>query len=205
MCSHEIYGKKRKILSALHFHESMSVQQMVELLKSSPATVRRDIVRLEEEGEVERYWGGIRRKETPENRRRNTLQSQEPDEAHAAIGRLAASRLHDNELIFIGSGTTTLEMIPYIQNSNIHVITNGIPQLEALHRKRYRPCCFADFLRNIPVPWWERRPWRCSEAIILTRRFWGPTASMTIFVCFQRTNTRTRLRSSVFFSQRVHI
>ena len=75
--------RKEKILSALHFHESMSVQQMVELLKSSPATVRRDIVRLEEEGEVERYWGGIRRKETPENRRRNTLQSQEPDEAHA--------------------------------------------------------------------------------------------------------------------------
>lgn len=53
--------RKEKILSALHFHESMSVQQMVELLKSSPATVRRDIVRLEEEGEVERYWGGIRR------------------------------------------------------------------------------------------------------------------------------------------------
>lgn len=140
--------RKEKILSALHFHESMSVQQMVELLKSSPATVRRDIVRLEEEGEVERYWGGIRRKETPENRRRNTLQSQEPDEAHAAIGRLAASRLHDNELIFIGSGTTTLEMIPYIQNSNIHVITNGIPQLEALHRKKIQALLLCGFFKE---------------------------------------------------------
>ena len=140
--------RKEIILSLLNFHESVSVPQLTEILKSSPATVRRDIVQLEKEGEIERYWGGIRRKQTPENRRRNTLQSQEPDGKHAGIGQFAARQLKDNELIFIGSGTTTLEMIPFIQNNNIHVITNGIPQLEALHRKNIQALLLCGFFKE---------------------------------------------------------
>ena len=48
--------RKEIILSLLNFHESVSVPQLTEILKSSPATVRRDIVQLEKEGEIERYW-----------------------------------------------------------------------------------------------------------------------------------------------------
>ncbi len=140
--------RKELILSFLNFHESMSVQQLVDVMKNSPATVRRDISRMEEEGVLERYWGGIRRKQTPENKRKSALQNQEPDGKYAAIGQAAARELRDNELIFIGSGTTTLEMIPYIENRNIHVITNGIPQLEALHRKNIQALLLCGFFKE---------------------------------------------------------
>ena len=105
--------RKERMISLLDAHETLSIQQLVELLGISPATVRRDVVRMEEEGEIERYWGGIKRRLTPENMRKNTLQSKISDTSYAALGQYAAEQLSDNELIFIGSGTTTLAMIPY--------------------------------------------------------------------------------------------
>ena len=140
--------RKEAILSLLDTHETLTVQQLVEILNSSPATVRRDIVRMEEEDEIVRFWGGIQRKHTPENKRKNTLQNRVSDVEHAAIGAFAARQLQDNELIFIGSGTTTLEMIPYIENRNIHVITNGIPQMEALYQKNIEALLLCGFFKE---------------------------------------------------------
>lgn len=140
--------RKERILDLLTMYETMQVQQVIDALKSSPATIRRDITRLEAEGELQRYWGGIRRKQTPENRRKNNLQKQISDESYATIGQIAAEQLQDNELIFIGSGTTTLAMIPFIKNRNIHVITNGIPQMEALHRKNIQALLLCGFFKE---------------------------------------------------------
>lgn len=143
------YDERRKlILDLLDAHETLSVQQLVELLASSPATVRRDLVKMEKTGEILRYWGGVRRMSTPENIRKNTLQNQVPHVEKAAIGAFAASRIQDHELIFIGSGTTTLEMIPYIRSQNLQVITNGIPQLEALHRMKIHALLLCGFFKE---------------------------------------------------------
>lgn len=101
-------ARKEKMLSLLDVYETMTVQQLVDLLGASPATIRRDIVRMEESGELQRYWGGIRRKQTPESRRKNSLQHQISDINHTVIAQIAAEQIQDNELIFIGSGTTTL-------------------------------------------------------------------------------------------------
>lgn len=141
-------ARKEKMLSLLDVYETMTVQQLVDLLEASPATIRRDIVRMEESGELQRYWGGIRRKETPENRRKNSLQHQISDVSHTVIAQIAADQIQDNELIFIGSGTTTLAMIPLIKDKNIHVITNGIPQLEALHRKNIQALLLCGFFKE---------------------------------------------------------
>lgn len=140
--------RKEKILDLLTMNESMQIQQVIDAIKSSPATIRRDITRLEEEGELQRYWGGIRRTQTPENKRKNNLQKHILDESYATIGRIAAEQLQDNELIFIGSGTTTLNMIPFITNRDIHVITNGIPQMEALHRKNIQALLLCGFFKE---------------------------------------------------------
>ena len=140
--------RKEKILSLLDIYETMTIQQLVDLLAISPATVRRDVVRMEENGELQRYWGGIQRKQTPENLRKNSLQHQISDANYMVIAQIAAEQIQDNELIFIGSGTTTLAMIPLIKNKNIHVITNGIPQLEALHRKNIQSLLLCGFFKE---------------------------------------------------------
>ncbi len=120
----------------------------MELLGSSPATIRRDIVQMEQEGVLERYWGGVRRIATPKAVRENDLKHQKTDEAQEIIGRIAAAQLQDNELIFIGSGKTTLAMIPHIDRKQIRVVTNGIPQLEALHRKNIPALLLCGFFKD---------------------------------------------------------
>lgn len=140
--------RKEKILSLLDIYETMTIQQLVDLLAISPATVRRDITQMEASGELQRYWGGIKRKQTPESLRKNNLQHQISDANHAVIAQIAAEQIQDNELIFIGSGTTTLAMIPLIKSKNIHVITNGIPQLEALHRKNIQALLLCGFFKE---------------------------------------------------------
>ena len=141
-------SRKEKILALLDINDSMSVPELVELLNTSPATVRRDIHRLEEMGVVERYWGGIRRPATPEAVRENDLKYPKTDEILENIGRIAAAQLQDNELIFIGSGTSTLAMIPFIERKKIQVVTNGIPQLEALHRKNIPALLLCGFCKE---------------------------------------------------------
>ena len=64
------------------------------------------------------------------------------------IGEIAAGFVGPNELIYIGSGTTTLAMIPYIPVTTITVITNGIPQLEALKRKNIQAFLLCGFLKE---------------------------------------------------------
>ena len=51
------------------------------------------------------------------------------------IGEIAASKVKDGELIFMGAGKTTLAMAEYLTAEDITVITNGIPQLEALAKR----------------------------------------------------------------------
>lgn len=51
------------------------------------------------------------------------------------IGKYAASLIQDGDCIYLDAGTTTLQMIPYIEAENIVVVTNGIMHIEALLEK----------------------------------------------------------------------
>ncbi len=127
--------RKDRMLKLLKNSEIVNMQTLVEELGSSEATIRRDIIRLEKEGEIQRYWGGIKRVESADARRSRGLNNL-LDEDLNKIGRFAAEQIEQGDLIYIGSGTTTLSMIQYLeQNQKLTVVTNGIPQLEALYEK----------------------------------------------------------------------
>ena len=140
--------RRERVLRLLEHNELLTIGQLVEQLGVSEATIRRDVKSMEATGDLRRCWGGVRRVDTPESLRQGTLRTPCPPGGHCSIGQLAAAQLRDNELIFIGSGTTTLAMIPYIQSRNIHVITNGIPQLEALHRRRIQALLLCGFFKE---------------------------------------------------------
>lgn len=143
------YSQRREIvLTMLDTSDTLSVQQLVLALGASEATVRRDIARMESEGDLVRYWGGVRRVSTPENERKRTLQTRRPGPEHLVIGRIAASYVHEGDTIFVGSGISTLAMIPYITAHNVQAVTNGIPQLEALHRAGIRTLLLCGFFKE---------------------------------------------------------
>ena len=109
-----------------------TMDELREHFDISMNTVRRDVVELLERGTVEKVYGGVcaRRNEqvlTPyEVRRRGS------EEAKAAIGKRAAQLVHDGDIIFIDSGTTTLHMIDHLSHlRELTIITNN---LEAINR-----------------------------------------------------------------------
>ena len=130
------YRQRRNlILSLLSISDSIGVGELADLMECSLATARRDVASLENEGLVERYWGGARRRLTADaSERGQDLQNLRPNVSHMAIGKYAASQVRSGDLLFIGSGTTTLAMIPFLEHLDIRVVTNGIPQVEALSR-----------------------------------------------------------------------
>ena len=48
------------------------------------------------------------------------------------IGKRAAQEIQDNECIFLDAGSSTLEMIQYIDARDIIVVTNGMTYVEQL-------------------------------------------------------------------------
>lgn len=142
-------GRSERILALLSVRNSLSIQQLVELVGCSEATMRRDVMRLDREGVIERYWGGIRRKETSDTTVRGLdLQNLRPDVSHMAIGRTAAGLIRSGEFIFVGSGTTTLAMVPFVKCHDISAVTNGIPQLEALSRVGIKTLLLGGFYKQ---------------------------------------------------------
>ena len=143
------YSQRReKILSAMKIVDRLTVHQIVELTEASEATIRRDLARMESAGDIKRCWGGVGRSDTPDNLRKSSLQNHTISNSHEIIGKIAAEQVKDGELIFIGSGMTTLSMIPHIKSRNIHVITNGVPQLEALHEKGIQTLLLCGFFKE---------------------------------------------------------
>jgi DeoR family transcriptional regulator, ulaG and ulaABCDEF operon transcriptional repressor len=127
------------ILKLLQSRGLTSVQSLCDELDASPATIRRDLERLEAEGHLERVRGGARSLErgsvklqgTPFelNLRRNLTQK-------AAIGKQAAALCDPDEAIIIDGGTTTFQMCPHLSERNLHVLTNSLHIVEALQRYR---------------------------------------------------------------------
>lgn len=143
-----VNDRKGKILDLLDLNESVSYKELSDYLGVSEATVRRDLVAMEKKQELIRFWGGARRNPDRPVRPGVVIRGGVLPDEKRIIGEIAASFIGSNELIFIGSGTTTLAMIPYIPVTTITVITNGIPQLEALKRKNIQAFLLCGFLKE---------------------------------------------------------
>ncbi|MDO4177392.1 MAG: DeoR/GlpR family DNA-binding transcription regulator [Bacillota bacterium] len=143
------YDKRKEIiLSTLNDQGRINVEQLCRITGNSAATLRRDIIRLEEEGLIRRFWGGIQRMPQEGEERQSHLKNRVSTVSQDDIGKLAAAQISDKDLIFIGSGTTTLAMIPYIRSIGIQVVTNGIPQLEALYEKGIPTLLLGGFFKS---------------------------------------------------------
>jgi DeoR/GlpR family transcriptional regulator of sugar metabolism len=108
-------------------HKRATVAELSNFLKVSEPTIRRDLEKLDEAGKIRREHGGAVALEqaTPEPpiMQRMAVSS---DEKHR-IGLAAAELVHDGETVFIGSGTTTLEVARQLgSRKNLTVITNAL-------------------------------------------------------------------------------
>lgn len=125
--------RQKQILSLLTRQGRLSVAEIVTHFAISEATVRRDLESLASQGKAQRVHGGVisveqAPPELPILEREN-IQADEK----TRIGLSAASLIADKETVFLGSGTTVLEVARNLRNrKNLTVITNSLPVLNAL-------------------------------------------------------------------------
>ncbi|RKM62015.1 DeoR/GlpR transcriptional regulator [Butyrivibrio sp. CB08] len=130
--------RRNLIVSYVNDKNAVTVAELMEEFDASAATIRRDLSALHDEKKIVKVFGGataidassISTKE-PTVSAKAALNVEEKDR----ISKYAASLIEDNDFVYIDSGTTTLELIKYIENTRAKYITNGIVHAKRLLEK----------------------------------------------------------------------
>jgi DeoR family transcriptional regulator of aga operon len=98
----------------------------------SEATARRDLDTLAGKGLIQRVHGGAIR--TPHAAPEEPIlrRARESEMEKEIIGRAAASLVEDGETIYLGSGTTVLQVAQNLLERRITVITNSLPVINLM-------------------------------------------------------------------------
>lgn len=125
--------RQKQILSLLSRQGRLSVAEIVTQFSISEATARRDLETLAAQGKAQRVHGGvIALEQAPPELPILERENEQADEK-ARIGRAAARLVKNNETVFLGSGTTVLEIARNLrERKNLTVITNSLPVLNML-------------------------------------------------------------------------
>jgi DeoR/GlpR family transcriptional regulator of sugar metabolism len=125
--------RQKQILSLLARQGRLRVTDIVEQFSISEATARRDLESLALQGKAQRVHGGIIAiEQAPPELPILEREGEQVDEK-ALIGRATAGLVLDRETVFLGSGTTVLEVARNLRNrKNLTVITNSLPVLNML-------------------------------------------------------------------------
>jgi len=121
------YDRRSQIEQTLKERQRVSIHDVSEMFGVSVATARRDLDSLAEGDLVERIHGGARlvRKAPPEMP--TILRNNEQAAEKARIAEATVKLVHGNEAVFLGSGTTVMQVakrLPAVEN--LTVITNSL-------------------------------------------------------------------------------
>jgi DeoR/GlpR family transcriptional regulator of sugar metabolism len=119
--------RKRKISQFVTENKKATVAELSELFGVSESTIRRDLEALDAEGVIQRAHGGAVVVERAAPEPPIIQRIAEKEEEKRQIGRAAAKLVQDGETVFLGSGTTTLEVARnLVDRQNLTVITNAL-------------------------------------------------------------------------------
>ncbi|KQS26812.1 DeoR/GlpR family DNA-binding transcription regulator [Dyadobacter sp. Leaf189] len=127
-----IQERKKKILAEVYEAGSLSVFELADKMAASPATIRRDLHEITEQGLLVRTHGGAMK---PDNAVITGFSDKKVQrhEDKERIAQEAATLVDDGDTIFMDCGSTVFQMCTHLKKkANIHVITNSLPVLAEL-------------------------------------------------------------------------
>lgn len=120
------------ILKLLDEKQTLTTQDIMEATAASESTIRRDLTDLENQHKLQRIHGGatltekkLQEYSIAEKSTRNLQEKQ-------LIAKLAADSIQEEDCIFLDAGTTTLQVIPFLKDKQVVVVTNGLTHLDLL-------------------------------------------------------------------------
>lgn len=119
------------ILEILDRKRNVSLQELVERLDTSEATVRRDLNFLEKAGKLKRIHGGaVLVQEREEDIVYKNITNQDSKEI---IAKRAVEYVKNGDIIYLDAGSTTHFLIKYLRDKKgIKVVTNGYTHIQEL-------------------------------------------------------------------------
>lgn len=132
--------RERLIGEAMRATGFVTYRELEALLDASPATIRRDLARLETDGLILRVHGGAKLVIAADAAETGVRLLGTPFDqsitqnlaAKCAIGRAAAALCEPGEGVMIDGGTTTLQMCPHLVGLGLQVLTNSLHIVNAL-------------------------------------------------------------------------
>ena len=117
--------RKKEIIEYLSDVDYRTLKEIAERFDISMNTVRRDINELINENKIRKFYGGVSliRKQSSTYSSRAVKHHEQKNK----IAQYAATLIKDNDLLFIDAGTTTSQVVDYIDRSyHLTFVTNNI-------------------------------------------------------------------------------
>lgn len=115
-----------QIMNYLKGHNLVTVEELVSAVDASAATIRRDLIKLDEQGVISRTHGGVTlnrfipsQPTTNEKLQRNLAEK-------VAIAEMAAKLVKSGDSVVLDAGTTTLEIARRLTHLPLRVITTDL-------------------------------------------------------------------------------
>jgi len=125
--------RQLQILDLVGRHQRISVADICSTFDVSLATARRDLDALASEGKIQRVHGGAIALSHAHSESPILQRQREQADEKMRIGQAAAGLVQDGETIFLGSGTTVLEVARNLRGwRDLTVITNSLPVVNTL-------------------------------------------------------------------------
>jgi len=126
--------RQQQILEKIRLNGRMLVNELAGQLQVTEVTIRRDLVCLQKNGLIKKTYGGAVLTAPPEMNISVRYRQTRNLAAKRVVGKLAASLIKDNDLIYLEAGSTCYEIIPYLaQKKNITIICNSLYLMSRLN------------------------------------------------------------------------
>ncbi|BBR58878.1 MULTISPECIES: DeoR/GlpR family DNA-binding transcription regulator [unclassified Klebsiella] len=120
------YNRLEKIMDFLKSHNLVTVEQLVAATEASPATVRRDLIKLDQEGVISRTHGGVTLNRFIPSQPTTLEKSQRSPQEKQAIASAAAALVKPGDSLVLDAGTTMIELARQITHLPLRVITSDL-------------------------------------------------------------------------------
>jgi len=135
-----------RILKSTHY---ATVDYLVERIRYSPASIRRDLTLLEKQGLIKRTYGGAEinhENATPFKFRQHSMKS-----AKNKIAQFASTLIKDGDIVFVDGSTTTQYLGHYLaEKKDICVITNNMMLASDLREHGIETYCTGGLVTESP-------------------------------------------------------
>lgn len=124
--SADVNARRDAIIEILENKKTCYTEELAKMLGASDVTVRRDLDTLASEGKVARFNGGAALPEKASDVDSFEKKLQLNSEEKILIAKKAAEFIHENDMVFLNSGTTVLYIPEFIDCHNVTIITNNV-------------------------------------------------------------------------------